>query len=219
MGTSGASRQPKHSKVLALLNFSRPCLALPNTLPLFSGIVACAKDLAGCRRGSTAVEFALLATVLISTILFIMLVAVVLYFNQALDYATSKASRQIMVGAVQKSNVSQASFQSLVCSFLPRAFNCSNVIVNVQTATEAAQPGGYYSYVTANQSGLIIPALSNSSAQFSPGTAGSYEYVQVIYPITFIPSLISQFLGGATYQGSAAYLVVSTVAFRNEQYQ
>ena len=170
------------------------------------------------RRASTAVEFALVAMMLIPVILFVMMVGLILYYNQALDYATNKASRQIMVGNVQKSSMTQAAFQQLVCSYLPAAFQCANVIVNVQTATEASQPGGYYSYVTSNQSGLIIPTLSNSSSQYSPGTGGSYEYVQVIYPITFIPSLFASVLGRATYQGSPAYLVVSTAAFRNEQF-
>lgn len=153
---------------------------------------------------------------LIPVLLFVMIAGLILYMNQALDYATSKASRQIMTGAA--SGMSQSAFQALVCSYLPAAFSCANVIVNVQTVTQGSQPGGYYAYATSNQSWLIVPTLSNASAQYSPGQAGSYEYVQAVYPITFIPSLLSSFLGGAAYQGSSAYLVVSTAAFRNEQY-
>lgn len=174
--------------------------------------------LAVCCRGSTAVEFALVSALLIPAILFIMLVGLILYSNQALDYATNKASRQIMIGAVQSTGMSQAAFQTLVCSYLPAAFTCSNVIVNVQTTTEAAQPGGYYPFVNANQTALLIPALSNASAQFTPGVQGNYVYVQVVYPITFIPALLAPYLGGATYQGASAYLAVSTAAFQNEQY-
>ncbi len=171
-----------------------------------------------CRRGSTAVEFALVSAILIPAILFIMLVAVILYYNQALDYATNKAARQIMIGSVQTSGMSQSGFQTLVCSYLPGTFSCSNVIVNVQTTSEAAQPGGYYPFVNASQTGLLIPSLSNGSAQFTPGAQGNYVYVQVVYPITFIPALLAPYLGGATYQGASAYLTVSTAAFRNEQY-
>ena len=147
-----------------------------------------------------------------------MVVGLILYFNQALDYATAKAARQVMIGTVQNAGTSQAAFQTLVCSNLPAAFNCSNVIVNIQTATEAAQPGGYYAFVNSDQSALIIPTLSNSSAQYSLGSQGSYEYLQVIYPITFIPAALASYLGRATYNGSAAYLAISTAAFRNEQY-
>lgn len=147
-----------------------------------------------------------------------MLVSVILYYNQALDYATNRAARQIMIGAAQGAGTTQAAFQTQVCSYLPTAFSCADVIVNVQTATEAAQPGGYYSYVNSSQTALVIPTLSNASAQFSPGQQGSYEYIQVIYPITFIPKMFASILGGATYQGSPAYLAVSTAAFRNEQF-
>ena len=171
-------------------------------------------------RGATAVEFALVASMLIFSILFVMVVGLILYLNQALDYATSKAARQIMIGAVQKAAMNQSAFQTnALCPYLPAAINCNNVIVNLQTVTEAAQPGGYYAYVTSNQSGLIIPALSNGSTQFSPGAQGSYEYLEVIYPITFIPAMFASILGGAAvYNGSPAYLAISTAAFRNEQY-
>ena len=174
--------------------------------------------IARCNRGSTAVEFALVSGALISTIMFIMTVGLILYYNQALDYATNKAARQIMVGAVQGAGTSQAAFQTQVCSYLPAAFTCANVIVNVQTVTEAAGPAGYYAYANSGQTGLVLPTLSNASSQYSPGLQGSYEYVQVVYPITFIPSLFASILGTATYQGAPAYLVVSTAAFRNEQY-
>lgn len=171
-----------------------------------------------CYSGATAVEFALIAPALIATVLFISLIGTIIYSNQALDYATNRASRQIMVGAAQSAGMSQSAFQSLVCSYLSAAFTCANVIVNVQTVAEGAQPSGYYAFVNSNQTHLTIPALSNASAQYSLGIQGSYQYVQVVYPITFIPSMFASILGGATYKGSSAYLVVSTAAFRNEQY-
>ena len=52
-------------------------------------------------------------------ILFIMIVGLVLYMNQALDYATSKASRLIMIGSVQTAGTTQTGFQTQVCSYLP----------------------------------------------------------------------------------------------------
>ena len=175
-------------------------------------------------RGAAAVEFALIASMLIFLILFLMTAGFILYLNQALDYAASKAARQVMIGAVQKGNLSQSSFITTdLCPYLPAALSCANVIVNLQTATEAAQPAGYYTYLnnpsSSNPSGLIIPTLSNASTQFLPGSQGSYEYLQVIYPITYFPSVFaSMFSNGATYNGAPAYLAVSTAVFKNEQY-
>ena len=172
------------------------------------------------RHGAAAVEFALVSSMLIVTILFTMLAGLILYMNQTLDYATSKAARQIMTGAVQKAGINQSDFRTqIVCSYLPTVMNCDDVIVNVQTLVEAAQPGGYYSFVQRNQQGLIIPPLSNGGAKYDVGVQSSYEYVQVIYPITFLPGLIASLLSrGATYNGVPAYIAVSTAAFRNEQY-
>ncbi|MCJ2114016.1 pilus assembly protein [Methylobacterium sp. E-025] len=45
------------------------------------------------RSGATAVEFALVAPMLLLTIAFVMAVALVMFVNQRLDYATSQAAR------------------------------------------------------------------------------------------------------------------------------
>ena len=154
------------------------------------------------------------------TIMFTMMIAAILYTDQALDYATNKAARQIMIGTIQKGGVSQSSFRTqYVCGYLPAVINCNNVIVNVQTLPEGVQPAGYYSLVQSNKNGIIIPALTNNGASFSTGIQASYEYVEVVYPITFLPAFMNKIFGnGTTYNGSPAYLVVSTAAFRNEQY-
>ena len=171
-------------------------------------------------RGATAVEFALVASMLIVTILFVMSVGLVLYLNQTIDYATYRAGRQIMIGAVQKASTPQASFPSTyLCPYLPATLSCANTIVNIQTVAVGAQPSGYYAFANSNQTALILPPLNNNSTQYSLGTQGSYEYLQVIYPIQFLPSLITSFLSnGATYNGAPAILLTSTTAFRNEQY-
>ncbi len=161
-----------------------------------------------------------MGSALLLTIVFIMMGGYLLYIGQALDRATAVAARQIMIGAVQKANMSQSSFVSgILCPALPLAINCNNVIVNVQTVAEAAGPAGYYALVNANQTALIVPPLSNASATFTPGTQGLYVYMQAVYPVTFLPAFLAKLLGaGATYNGAAAYLVTSTAAFRNEQY-
>lgn len=171
-------------------------------------------------RGAVAVEFALVSGMFLMTLLFVMFVGLLLYMGQALDWATSVAARQIMTGSVQKQAMSQSTFiTSVVCPALPATFNCNNLIVNVQTLAEAAGPAGYYSFTNSNQTGLIVPTLSNASTQFNPGLQSNYVYLQIIYPITFLPTFFTNILGmSATYQGSPAYLAISTAAFRNEQF-
>ena len=169
--------------------------------------------------GAAAVEFALVASMLLMTILFVLSAGLMLYLNQAMDYAAYKASRQIMVGNAQKAAATQSTFAATyVCPYLPAALSCSNLTVNVYTITEASQPAGYYTLVNSNQTSLVIPSLTGTT-NFSLGTQGSYEYVQLVYPITFLPAAFVALFGNSiTYNGSQAALIVSTAAFRNEQY-
>ena len=82
---------------------------------------------------------------------------------------------------------------------------------------EAAEPGGYCPFVTSNPTGLTIPTLSNTPTRFSPGSLGSCGSMQVIYPITLIPTVFASMFSGGTYNGAPASPAVSTAAFKNEQ--
>ena len=157
---------------------------------------------------------------LIMTIIFVLMVGLLLFMGQTLDRATDIAARQIMTGAAQKAALSQTAFRtSVVCPALPTVFNCNNVIVNVQTVVEKAQPAGYYSFVNSNQTALNVPTLSNASGQYDLGVQGSYVYLQIIYPITGLPTFMASTFGAnTTFNGMPAYLSISTAAFRNEQY-
>ena len=92
------------------------------------------------KSGAAAVEFAFVSMILVMTLVFMMIVALITYFNQALDYATQKASRRIMTGQVQDNAISQSAFRTQVlCSYLPAAMNCSNVIINIHQSWIAVE--------------------------------------------------------------------------------
>ncbi|WP_281041289.1 TadE/TadG family type IV pilus assembly protein [Methylobacterium nonmethylotrophicum] len=173
------------------------------------------------RSGSTTVEFAIVGMLFLTTLLFTMVVAQILYFNQKLDYATGRAARDIVIGNAQSQSppASRAAFTQALCGYLPAAMSCGDVIVNLYVVPKAAQPSGYYTYAKSDMSGLVLPSLTPGSGQFTLGNRGDYQYLQVIYPVTFLPALLSGWLGaGATYNGKAAYLLMSTAAFRVEQF-
>jgi Flp pilus assembly protein TadG len=169
------------------------------------------------RRGAAAVEFAFVAGMLILTILFVMTVAMILFINQSVDYAATRASRQIMTGAAQAKSMDQAGFRTALCGYLPAMVKCSNVVINLYVVPTGSSPSGYYSFVESDVSGLVIPPLTPGSGQYTLGPRGAYQYLLVVYPITFLPSAFAAILGGAgTFNGAPAYLAVSTAAFRNE---
>lgn len=173
----------------------------------------------GDRRGAAAVEFALVGTLFIMTSLFVMLAGAILYISEAIDYATNASIRDIMTGSAQANSVTQSSFAQSLCNRLPPGLQCSNLVINLYVVTPASQPGGYYGYIKSDISGLVIPALTPGSGEFTLGTQGAYQYLQVIYPVTFLPSGFASMLsGGATFNGKPAYLAIGTAAFRNENY-
>ena len=169
-------------------------------------------------KGSTTVEFALVGMMFIVALLFTMGLAQILYFGQKMDLAVAKASREVIVGNAQKKNLPPAMAVALakaaLCGDLPAAISCDDLIINLYVVD-----GSYYNYVTSDQSGLKIPTLTPGIGQFTLGTQGQYQYLQVIYPITFLPSFITEVIAAqATYKGKPAYLMISTAAFRVERY-
>ncbi|MCJ2084071.1 TadE/TadG family type IV pilus assembly protein [Methylobacterium sp. J-090] len=170
-------------------------------------------------RGAVAVEFAIVSLVAILVIVFTLSAGLVLYLNQALDYATAQASRQIITGSAQATSLNSSNFRTSLCGYLPKAMICDNVVINLYVVPKAAGPAGYYAFANADMSGLAIPDLSSGSGRYTLGIRGDFQYLQVIYPITLPPAAIMSWLSGrATYKGVPAYLAVSTAAFRNEQF-
>lgn len=168
------------------------------------------------KDGATAVEFAIVAPMLLLTIAFIMGVALILYVNQKLDYATSEAARQVMTGKAKISGMNQSTFQNIVCSRLPAVMTCANVVVNLYIVpATSGSSSGYYAFVKPDQSGLLVPSQSSGASQYNLGNAGDYQYLQVLYPIPVVPAAFASVLGN---NGSGSYLAISTAAFRNEKF-
>ncbi|WP_279604032.1 TadE/TadG family type IV pilus assembly protein [Methylobacterium sp. J-092] len=168
------------------------------------------------RGGATAVEFALVAPMLLLMIAFVMAVALVMFVNQRLDYATSQAARQVMIGKAKINGIDQATFKTALCSRLPAVMSCGNVVVNLYKVQPTfGAKSGYYAFVKPDVSGLLVPSQTSGSGQYDLGNAGDYQYLQVIYPISVLPSVFASMLGT---DGSTSYLAISTAAFRNEKF-
>jgi Flp pilus assembly pilin Flp len=169
------------------------------------------------RKGAAAVEFALAGSAFILSTLFIMVVGMIFYVGEMVDYATNAAARDILTGTAQANAATLGTFTDSLCKRLPAALPCGNLIVNLYVVPEATQPAGYYAFVKPDQSGLLIPNLTPGSGQFTLGKRGEYQYLLVIYPITALPSAFATMLGGgATFNGKPAFLATATAAFRNE---
>src|SRR5664279_2246596 len=91
------------------------------------------------RSAVVAVEFAMIGAPFLLMILEIFQSALFVYCSGMLDHAARAAARKIMTGSVQNGSLTAAQFRTnLLCPQLPATMPCANVIVNIQTFSEAA---------------------------------------------------------------------------------
>jgi Flp pilus assembly protein TadG len=170
------------------------------------------------RSAVVAVEFAMIGAPFLLMILEIFQSALFVYCSGMLDHAAQAAARKIMTGSLQNGSLTAAQFRTnLLCPQLPATMPRGNVIVYIQTFSEAAYPGGFYSFVTA-QTAIVIPPLDNSQTAFCPGGSGQYVYLQVFYAIPLIGAIWLPAVT-ATFNGKTVKLVSAAAAFKNEPYQ
>ncbi len=159
------------------------------------------------RRGSAAVEFALVAPVFFALLFAIIETAIMFFASQVLETITQNSARMIMTGQAQTAAYTQAQFQTYVCSQIPALFTCGNVYVDVESYPA-------FSNVVINSQ---IDSGGNfiNNMQYSPGGRGDIVVVRLFYQwplfVTGLGYNISNLSGNKR-------LLAATAAFRNEPY-
>jgi Flp pilus assembly protein TadG len=159
------------------------------------------------RRGSAAVEFALVAPVFFALLFAIIETAIVFFAGQVLETITQNSARMIMTGQAQTAGYTQAQFQSYVCGQIPALFTCGNVYVDVESYSQ-------FSSVTINSQ---IDSNKNfiNNMQYSPGGPGDIVVVRLFYQWPLFVTGLGYNI--ANLSGSQR-LLTATAAFRNEPY-
>src|SRR5687767_10206005 len=86
------------------------------------------------RRGSAAVEFALVAPIFFAVLFAIIELALVFFSSQILETVTQDTARLIMTGQAQNAKFTQATFKNAVCAKLTVMFDCPNgIYIDVQS--------------------------------------------------------------------------------------
>src|ERR1700759_1242 len=80
------------------------------------------------RRGSAAVEFALVAPIFFALLFAIIETALVFFASQVLETVTQDSARMIMTGQAQNAGFSQSQFKTYVCGKISVLFDCANGI-------------------------------------------------------------------------------------------
>ena len=160
------------------------------------------------RRGSAAVEFALVAPVFFALLFAIIETAIIFFAGQVLETVTQDSARFIMTGQAQTGGYSQSQFKTYVCGKISVLFDCVNgVYVDVQS-----YPG--FSGVSINDpidgSKNFVPPNN-----YSPGGPGDIVVVRLFYQWPLVVTGLGYNI--ANLSGSKR-LLTATAAFRNEPY-
>ena len=160
------------------------------------------------RRGSAAVEFALVAPLFFGLLFAIIELAMVFFASQVLETVTQDSARVIMTGEAQKSSYSQAQFKNLVCSKVVALFDCVNgVSIDVQS---------YSAFGSVNVADPIDAGKNFVPPNnYLPGNPGDVVVVRLFYKWPLYVTGLG--FNIANISGSQR-LLTATAAFQNEPY-
>ena len=160
------------------------------------------------RRGSAAVEFALVAPIFFAVLFAIIELALVFFASQILETVTQDTSRLIMTGQAQNAAYTQASFKDAVCAKLTVMFDCVNgVSIDVQSykqfsTVDIADP------IDAGKN--FVPPNN-----YLPGGPGDIVVVRLFYKWPLFVTGLG--FNPANIAGNKR-LLTATAAFQNEPY-
>ncbi len=162
------------------------------------------------RDGATVIEFALIAPAFFALIIAIFETMLFLFAQQNLQEAAMEAGRLFMTGKAQTSNMTQAQLMSAICPNIQALFNCSAVMVNVQSYSSFSNADPSTPTLTYNAKGQVTNNWS-----YTPGTPGQVMIVQLIYQWPVIGGPLGFSL--ANLQNGAVEMM-GVSAFRVEPY-
>ena len=161
-------------------------------------------------RGATAVEFALVSVPLFAIVLCALQTALIFFFEQSLQTATTLASRQLMVGSAQTSGLTADGFKSAVCAKVPGVFSCSGLMVDVQSAKTYGALNVAPITITYNPDGSVANGFS-----YAPGAAGDVVIVRVYYNWPVFGDILGNALAN---QPGGNHLMAGVAVIKNEPF-
>jgi Flp pilus assembly protein TadG len=162
------------------------------------------------RKGSAAVEFALVAPVFFALLFAIIETALVFFAGQVLETVTQDSARMIMTGQTQGAGLTQAQFKTFVCneSGVNVLFDCLNgIYVDVKSYPTFANVA-ITNPIDANNN--FLPVMS-----YSTGGPCAVVIVRLFYQWPLFVTGLGYNIANLT---GSKRLLSATAAFRNEPY-
>ena len=159
--------------------------------------------------GATAVEFALIAPVLVLIFMAIIELSIMFFVSVNIDGAAIEAARRIRTGQTQSSGDPETDFTSTLCANLNSMISCGNVYYDsrVMGAYSAVSLGIEYDPDTGEP----------ITYGFNAGGSGDILVVRVMYSWSINTPLIGSIF--ETTPGTNKRLLMTTSVFQSEPYE
>lgn len=162
------------------------------------------------RRAVAALEFAVVVGPFLALMLASLQIPLIYFADEALQGAAIQAGREIMTGQAQQSGMTQAAFKQAVCGLLGAMFSCSNIMVDIESASNFSSINTGSPTVTYGRNGQ-----PNNNWAYSPGGPDDVVIVRVMYNW---PVMASALIPGLANQPGGQRLLIGTAVFKNEPY-
>jgi len=162
------------------------------------------------RRGTTAVEFALIAPAFLAMLIAILETTLFLFAQATLQNAAVDAGRLFMTGQAQNAGTTQTQFQNEICPMVSALFTCGNLMVNVEAYSDFGSASASAPTLTYNSDGTV-----SNSWSYSAGTPGQVMVVQLVYQWPIIGGPLGSVLSNL---GNGSTEMMGVTAFRVEPY-
>jgi Flp pilus assembly protein TadG len=167
----------------------------------------------GNRRGSAAIEFALVAPVFFALLFAIIETALMFFASQVLETVTQNSARMILTGQAQAAGYTQQQFHDqVVCpagSLALVLFSCSSTGIYIDVESYSS----FSNIVITNH--IDGSRNFNTTMQYSTGGPGDIVVVQLFYQWPMIVTGLGFNISNLT---GSKRLLVATAAFRNEPF-
>ncbi len=161
------------------------------------------------RKGSAALEFAIVAPVFFILLMGIVENGIIYFAGSTLQYATDHAARYVRTGQAQAAGMSQAQFRTRICKDVSPMLACdSNLQIDLQSF--AGYTGASFGSPT-DAGGNLNSNLN----KYQIGQACNVELIRVFYTWKVLTPGLSVFLTNIT---GGYHLITATAAFRNEPF-
>ena len=157
--------------------------------------------------GAAAIEFALVAAPFFALLVAILDLALLFFAQSELETAVELVSRQVLTGQALSQGLTAAQFQQALCPSLP-TFTCSNVMVDLQTASSFSNANTSAPTLTYDANGNVTNAW-----QYQIGGPGAIQVMRVMYQWPVFPGPLNLNFANLS---NGAHLLMATAVFRNE---